>query len=161
MLFLGRIVSQNRVLSTGLAAAVLIEYNAYGTRSATTEPWRPFSNPKPPTSPPRSAPTAASVFAAVFSIIGLWPLMRHDTPHRWALGIAVAFALAALAAPHLLHPLNRAWMAFGRLLHACRPLSAAQRRRFTWGGFLPVRNDVPRGTMDEVRSHVRLDLPFV
>jgi hypothetical protein len=99
MLFLGRIVSRNRVLSTGLAAAVLIEYNAYGTRSATTEPWRPFSNPKPPTSPPRSAPTAASVFAAVFSIIGLWPLMRHDTPHRWALGIAVAFALAA---PHLL-----------------------------------------------------------
>jgi hypothetical protein len=22
-------------------------------------------------------------------------------------------------------------------------------------------NDVPRGTMDEVRSHVRLDLPFI
>ena len=28
-----------------------------------------------------------------------------------------AFALFAALFPHLLHPLNRAWLAFGRLLH--------------------------------------------
>jgi hypothetical protein len=58
------------------------------------------------------------VFAAVFSLIGGLPLLRLQTPRWWALGVAVAFALLALLWPAVLHPLNRAWLALGRLLHA-------------------------------------------
>jgi hypothetical protein len=57
------------------------------------------------------------VFAAVFAIIGCWPLIHGAAPRWWALGLAAAFAAVALARPQLLHPLNRAWLAFGRLLH--------------------------------------------
>ena len=58
------------------------------------------------------------VFAAVFAIVTaigafggsrLWPL--------W-LALAALFLAAALAKPGLLKPLNRAWTAFGFLLHA-------------------------------------------
>jgi Saxitoxin biosynthesis operon protein SxtJ len=57
------------------------------------------------------------VFAALFSIIGLLPLLRLEQPRWWALGVAAAFALVAVIRPGLLHPLNRAWLALGRLLH--------------------------------------------
>jgi Saxitoxin biosynthesis operon protein SxtJ len=57
------------------------------------------------------------VFAAVFAIIGCWPLLYWETPRLWALGIAIAFAAVAFARPNILRPLNRAWLAFGRLLH--------------------------------------------
>ena len=57
------------------------------------------------------------VFAVVFAIVGCWPLI-HDTPPRWwALAVAATFALVAFIRPQLLHPLNRVWLAFGRLLH--------------------------------------------
>jgi len=57
------------------------------------------------------------VFAAVFALIGCWPLLRLGLPRWWALALAVAFALLALARPQILHPLNLAWLALGRLLH--------------------------------------------
>jgi len=57
------------------------------------------------------------VFAVVFAIIGCWPLIHGAAPRWWALGLAAAFAALALARPQLLHPLNRAWLAFGLLLH--------------------------------------------
>ena len=57
------------------------------------------------------------VFAVVFAIIGLWPLLGSGQVRIWALGIAVAFILAALARPGLLAPLNRLWTRFGLLLH--------------------------------------------
>src|SRR5712672_789619 len=57
------------------------------------------------------------VFAVVFAIIGCWPLIHGAAPRWWALGLGAAFAALALARPQLLHPLNRAWLAFGRLLH--------------------------------------------
>src|SRR5262249_102557 len=57
------------------------------------------------------------VFSGVFAIIGCWPLWHWETPRWWALVIAVAFAFVALARPQVLHPLNRVWLAFGRLLH--------------------------------------------
>jgi hypothetical protein len=57
------------------------------------------------------------VFAALFSIIGLLPLLRLEQPRWSALGVAAAFALVAVIRPGLLHPLNRAWLALGRLLH--------------------------------------------
>lgn len=57
------------------------------------------------------------VFAIVFALIGAFPLVRLDAPRWWSLAIALAFALLGTLVPHILHPLNRAWLAFGRLLH--------------------------------------------
>jgi len=57
------------------------------------------------------------VFAAVFSIIGCWPFLHWQPPRWWALAIAAAFAIVALVRPAVLRPLNRLWLAFGRLLH--------------------------------------------
>jgi hypothetical protein len=57
------------------------------------------------------------VFAVVFALIGCWPLLHLQPPRSWALGIAAAFAVVALVRPQILHPLNRAWLAFGLLLH--------------------------------------------
>jgi Saxitoxin biosynthesis operon protein SxtJ len=58
-----------------------------------------------------------TVFAVVFALIGLFPLWRLEAPRWWSLAIAAGFALLAILFPHVLHPLNRAWLAFGRLLH--------------------------------------------
>ena len=57
------------------------------------------------------------VFAAVFAIIGCWPFWHWLPPRWWALAIAAAFAAVALIRPQILHPLNRVWLALGRLLH--------------------------------------------
>ena len=57
------------------------------------------------------------VFAGVFALIACWPLWSAQTPRWWALGLAATFALAAVVRPQILHPLNRAWLALGRLLH--------------------------------------------
>jgi hypothetical protein len=57
------------------------------------------------------------VFAAVFVLVGGLPLLHLAPPRWWAFGVAIAFALLALLRPALLHPANRAWLAFGRLLH--------------------------------------------
>jgi predicted membrane metal-binding protein len=57
------------------------------------------------------------VFAGVFALIGCWPLLYLQAPRWWALAIAAAFAGIALARPQILHPLNRAWLALGLLLH--------------------------------------------
>jgi predicted membrane metal-binding protein len=57
------------------------------------------------------------VFAAVFVVIASLPLVRGGPVRWWALALAAAFALAALAAPSLLRPLNRIWFKFGLALH--------------------------------------------
>ena len=57
------------------------------------------------------------VFAGFFALVGLFPLWRLQAPRWWALAIAVVFAAFAVLFPHLLNPLNRAWLAFGRVLH--------------------------------------------
>jgi len=57
------------------------------------------------------------VFAAVFAIFSCWPLLHMERPRWWALGVASAFAAVALLRPHILRPLNQAWLAIGRLLH--------------------------------------------
>jgi predicted membrane metal-binding protein len=68
--------------------------------------------------PPESSDRSFGlVFAAVFCIIGCWPLLHWQPPRWWALAVAVAFAIVALARPQLLHLLNRVWLALGRLLH--------------------------------------------
>ena len=57
------------------------------------------------------------VFAAVFALLGCWPVIHLQSPRWWALAVALAFGAVALMWPEKLQPLNRVWMAFGRLLH--------------------------------------------
>src|SRR5262249_39286887 len=58
-----------------------------------------------------------ALFAAVFVLVGAWPLVARSEPRVWAFGVALAFALAAAIRPTILRPLNRAWLALGRLMH--------------------------------------------
>ncbi len=57
------------------------------------------------------------VFAVVFAIVALWPLIGGGAARAWAAAIAGAFLAVALARPSALAPLNRAWTAFGSVLH--------------------------------------------
>ena len=56
-------------------------------------------------------------FAAVFQLVGCWPWLRGRPLRWWSLGLAVLFCVTAVAAPRLLHRLNRLWFAVGMLLH--------------------------------------------
>lgn len=56
------------------------------------------------------------VFAGAFAVYALWPLVRSLAPRWWAIGIAAAFALAALLRPALLAGMNRQWARLGMLL---------------------------------------------
>jgi hypothetical protein len=53
----------------------------------------------------------------MFSVIAFLPLLHGGMPRWWAMSGAAAFAAIGLVRPQLLHSLNRAWLAFGRLLH--------------------------------------------
>jgi len=59
------------------------------------------------------------VFATLFVLLGLGPLVRGRPVRAWALVVAATFLLAALALPRTLEPLNRVWLKFGLVLHAC------------------------------------------
>jgi hypothetical protein len=66
------------------------------------------------------------VFAAAFLVIAGWPLHYGAMPRWWALGAAALFALAALATPGLLAPLNRWWLRLGVALgRLASPLALA------------------------------------
>jgi hypothetical protein len=67
--------------------------------------------------PESSDRSFGAVFAVVFLLVACWPLLFGLRPYWWAFGVAFAFALVAAVRPQLLRPLNRAWLAFGRLLH--------------------------------------------
>jgi hypothetical protein len=67
---------------------------------------------------PSSNRTFGLVFAAFFALIALLPLVRGHSLRRWPLPFSVLFLVAALAAPKLLAPLNRAWTGLGSLMHA-------------------------------------------
>ena len=56
------------------------------------------------------------VFAAVFLIIAVWPLWHGAGLRWWSVGVAAAFAVAAVAVPRVLAVPNRLWMKFGLLL---------------------------------------------
>ena len=56
------------------------------------------------------------VFAGFFAVIGLLPLAGGGGPRIWALALAGAFLVVALAAPRLLAPANRQWTRFALLL---------------------------------------------
>jgi len=57
------------------------------------------------------------VFAVVFAIVALWPVIGGGAVRIWAAAVAAAFLAVALAWPAALAPLNRAWTAFGLVLH--------------------------------------------
>jgi hypothetical protein len=61
--------------------------------------------------------TFGLVFTAFFLIVALLPMRRHQPMRGWAAVLSGVFCLAALAAPAILAPLNRAWTAFGGVLH--------------------------------------------
>jgi hypothetical protein len=58
-------------------------------------------------------------FAIIFGFFALSPLVRGRPMRGWALVVAAVFFLGALALPRVLVPLNRTWLRFGLLLHAC------------------------------------------
>jgi hypothetical protein len=56
------------------------------------------------------------VFVVFFAFVALWPLVWGRPLRSWALGLSASTALITLIRPGILHPFNRAWMAFGLLL---------------------------------------------
>lgn len=57
------------------------------------------------------------VMSTAFAMVAIAPL-RHRLPVRWwSVALSAVFALLALAAPRLLHPLNVVWTRFGLILH--------------------------------------------
>lgn len=67
---------------------------------------------------PSSNRTFGLVMAAFLVLVALLPLLRGHAVRLWALPLSALFLLAALVAPKILAPLNRAWTALGTLLHA-------------------------------------------
>lgn len=60
----------------------------------------------------------AIMFIVLFAI-GIYPAVWHaDPPRLWALALAIAFALPAIAWPRLLHRPYVLWMGFGRTVGA-------------------------------------------
>lgn len=57
------------------------------------------------------------VFMLVFALVGTLPWWRGDPLRTWALVVAGAFGLAAMAAPSTLAPLNRVWLRLGLAMH--------------------------------------------
>ena len=56
------------------------------------------------------------VFAAVFALVGAWPVLDGAAPRWWALVIAGACGVLAVAAPGVLAPANRLWLRLGLFL---------------------------------------------
>jgi hypothetical protein len=61
--------------------------------------------------------TFGLVFAGFFFLVAGLPLLRGHAWRWWALPCSVVFLFAAVLAPKVLGPLNRAWTALGMLLH--------------------------------------------
>jgi len=57
--------------------------------------------------------TFGLVFAGVFGVLAAVIWLTSGTLYAWLVGVAAAFAAAALLCPMLLMPLNRLWMQFG------------------------------------------------
>ncbi len=58
------------------------------------------------------------LFSVIFLVIGLAPLVGDSGPRWWSVCLGSGFGVLALAAPRVLGPLNKAWLAFGALLHS-------------------------------------------
>ncbi len=56
------------------------------------------------------------LFFIVFLLVGLWPLLKGDSPRIYFFPIAVLFLILGLINSKILTPLNRSWIKFGELL---------------------------------------------
>ena len=56
------------------------------------------------------------VIGAALAVVALWPLIGSAPPRWWAVGLAAAFVVIALARPAALAPLNRLWTRLGLAL---------------------------------------------
>lgn len=57
------------------------------------------------------------LFVVVFGLLAGFSRWRGGAAWPYLTGLSIAFLLAALVAPRVLAPLNRAWMAFALVLH--------------------------------------------
>lgn len=57
------------------------------------------------------------IFSGIFCVIALFPLLMGGSYRLWALGVAMAWAIPAIAFPAVLAPLNRLWAQFGQIMH--------------------------------------------
>ncbi len=53
----------------------------------------------------------------IFSFLSLLPLLKHNAPNLWMLGLGLALFLSGVTVPSLLTPFNKAWMGLGMILH--------------------------------------------
>ena len=58
------------------------------------------------------------LFFIVFLLVGLWPLLKGDSPRIYFFPIAVLFLILGLINSKILTPLNKVWVKFGELLGA-------------------------------------------
>ena len=58
------------------------------------------------------------LFFIVFLLVGLWPLLKGDSPRIYFFPIAVLFLILGLINSKILTPLNKTWIKFGELLGA-------------------------------------------
>ena len=56
------------------------------------------------------------LFFIVFLLMGLWPLIKGDSPRILFFPIALVFLILGLMNAKILSPLNRLWIKFGDLL---------------------------------------------
>ena len=56
------------------------------------------------------------LFFIVFLLVGLWPLLKGDSPRIYFFPIAILFLILGLINSKILTPLNRSWIKFGELL---------------------------------------------
>jgi hypothetical protein len=57
------------------------------------------------------------IVGGIFGALAIWPwVIRGGNVRLWMLGLAVMLILPALAAPRVLAPAHRAWMALGSAL---------------------------------------------
>jgi len=56
------------------------------------------------------------LFFIVFLLIGLWPLIKGDSPRILFFSIALVFLILGIVNAKILTPLNRLWIKFGEIL---------------------------------------------
>jgi len=56
------------------------------------------------------------LFFIVFLLIGLWPLIKGDSPRILFFPIALVFLIHGIVNAKILTPLNRLWIKFGEIL---------------------------------------------
>ena len=56
------------------------------------------------------------LFFIVFLLIGLWPLIKGDSPRVLFFPIALVFLILGILNAKILTPLNRLWIKFGEIL---------------------------------------------